>query len=136
VNELQQLIREQRRDDRSYQRPQPGTVPLTDSMLKILSDEVVLRRPMRTQRTDCPVHGRSSLFLRADGLVRCRPCHHEVQRAYSRTHREKRREDYRTWYSRNRDAQRERTRRYDAEHRDAKNARNRAYRERMKVSVG
>lgn len=82
-DELARLIREQKRDDRDQQRPEPMTQPM-GLTIDFLDENGHFRAGAGRNQFDsrCPVHGYREQTILGNGVLRCRACHRESQRAY------------------------------------------------------
>jgi hypothetical protein len=105
MSALDELIAEQEADLRAgaFQRPQAGTVPLTDVMLKVWGDGGTLRKPMREQHVTCAYHGRGHLIRTDTFGIRCQRCKLDQQKEYRAKNRPARIARQQAWYAKNRE---------------------------------
>lgn len=85
-SELAKLIAEQKRDDRDFQAPEPGTIPMGLLGYKDI-ERLTERRPRKRggvfRRDECPIHGLSEMkaYPSEPWRPRCTRCMLDQQRA-------------------------------------------------------
>lgn len=106
--ELEELIREQRKDDFDFQPPEIHTVPL-EKMIPFLSEEGLNEMPRANKKhPECHLHGREDIVASNNWAGwRCRVCYRIRSHEWAKRNRKRAAEWTKRWKKENPEKQRE-----------------------------